>query len=96
MAHPDDQAKQLDQSGQHFGEYGSKLKTSTLLNKQLKETHRKNRIRVYGSFYFFLAVVAYIWLSRLGFFYFINLFTGLFSKTYYLIMGQRQASPALQ
>lgn len=82
----DDQSRNLAKSDQTYMDYGGKLKTSNMLNKQLKETHRKNRIRVYGSFYFFIAVVVYIWMARLGFFYFANLMYGFTGRLIGFVM----------
>ena len=76
------QSRSLIKTTDLYNDYSGKLDTSNRLNKQLKETHKKNRIRVYGSFYFFLAVVAYIWLSRLGFFYIANLIISPFTRLF--------------
>ena len=73
-----------------YNDYSGKLNMSNRLNQKLKETHRMNRIRVYGSFYFFLAVVLYIWLSRLGVFYFINLSSRAASGVVGLFSGSSQ------
>ena len=87
----DNQSNKLIQTNSVYGEYGSKIKISGKLTKQLKETHKKNRIRVYGSFYFFLAVVAYIWLSRMGIFYIASLVTSPFYK----LAGYLYSVPAI-
>lgn len=68
----DDQSRKLMRTNETSAEYRGKLVFTGTLTKQLVDTHKKNRIRVYGSFFFFLAVVAYIWLSRMGFFYILS------------------------
>ena len=69
----DDQSRKLLRTNETSVQYRGKLVFTGTLTKQLVDTHKKNRIRVYGSFFFFLAVVAYIWLSRMGFFYVFSL-----------------------
>lgn len=68
----DDQSRKLLRTNETSAEYRGKLVFTGTLTKQLVDTHKKNRIRVYGSFAFFLAVVAYIWLSRMGFFFLLS------------------------
>ena len=62
----DSQHAKLHRTQTTYNSYSSSIDQSGLLVKKLKDVHRLNRIRVYGAYYFFFAVVAYIWLRRLG------------------------------
>ena len=91
----DGQSRKLLRTNETSAEYRGKLVFTGTLTKQLVETHKKNRIRVYGSFFFFLAVVAYIWLSRMGFFFLLSVLAWPFQKLFSLFFSAPQP-PFLQ
>lgn len=63
-------------TGEIYSDYYKEQDHSKKHIKQLRDQHKKNVLFVYGSFFFFLSVVGYIWIRRL-----------LYNKFLYYIIG---------